>query len=165
MRSVTRLAVLMVLVLGVSQPAWAARTRFHEAAESPVYKEKMGGMIGRGVINVATFFVDLMVHTVNETKAGPPFIGTLTGLASGAGCSVLRFGSGAVDVLMFWVPGFNGFAVSDSYVNCVGEPAMAATTSMPAGESSGFHAYEPMSEPMPSAAAQPSEEPKRTWKK
>ena len=164
MKSWARMAVFLTLVLGVSQPAWAVRTRFHVAAESPAYKEKMGGMIGRGVINVATFFVDLMVHTVNETKAGPPLIGTLTGFASGVGCSALRLSSGAVDVLTFWVPGFNGFAVSDSYQNCLAEPSMSAAAPMPATDTGSFNSYESTPESMPSAPA-PSEAPKRTWKK
>ena len=110
--------VLAVGVLFTAQPAWAARTRVHEAAESPRYGTKAGGMLGRGALNVVTSFVDVIVNIVNETKAGPPFVGTLTGVAKGTGCGVLRLGSGAVDLVTFWVPGFNGFPVSDSYENC-----------------------------------------------
>ena len=104
----------------MAQPAWAVRTRAHEAAESPQYGRKAGGMIGRGLINLSTCFVDLLVNTVNETKSGPPLVGTLVGVAKGAGCTTLRALSGAVDVTTFWVPGFNGFPVSDSYDNCMG---------------------------------------------
>lgn len=111
------LGLAMVLVMTPS--AWAARTAVHDAAESPEYGRKFGGMIGRGIVNVATSFVDVLVNVVNDTKAGPPFVGTLTGLAKGAGCGVLRLGSGAVDLVTFWVPGFNGFPVSDSYDNCL----------------------------------------------
>lgn len=88
-------------------------------AESEQYGPKTGGMLGRGVVNVATCFVDLIVQTVDGTKSGPPFLGTMAGLGGGLGCSALRVSSGALDVATFWVPGFNGFPVSKSYQNCL----------------------------------------------
>ncbi len=90
-----------------------------QAANSPVYGTKAGGMLGRGLLNAVTCFVDVVVHTVEGTKEGPPLVGTLTGLGSGIGCTVLRAGSGVLDILTFWVPGFNGFPVSRSYSNCL----------------------------------------------
>ena len=123
----------------MAQPAWAARTRAHEAAESMQYGRKAGGMIGRGIINLGTCFVDLLVNTVNETKNGPPVVGTLVGVAKGAGCTTLRALSGAVDVTTFWVPGFNGFPVSDSYDNCMG-PTQAAQPAMMSPGSDSFGA-------------------------
>ena len=90
-----------------------------QAAKSPVYGTKVGGMLGRGLLNVATCFVDVIVHTVEGTKQGPPVVGSLTGLGSGIGCTALRVTSGALDVVTFWVPGFNGFPVSRSYSNCI----------------------------------------------
>jgi len=97
----------------------AARDNVWAAANSEVYGTKAGGMLGRGLINIATCFVDVLVHTVEGTKEGPPFVGTLTGLGSGIGCTALRVTSGALDVVTFWVPGFNGFPVSRSYSNCM----------------------------------------------
>lgn len=112
-----------VLAVGLSclmmGPAWAARTPLHEAAESPEYGRKFGGMIGRGLLNASTCFMDLLVNLVTETKNGPPLVGTLVGIGQGSGCTVLRALSGVVDVATFWVPGFNGFPVSDSYENCL----------------------------------------------
>jgi len=96
------------------------------------------------------------VNVVNETNAGPPFVGTLTGVAKGAGCGVLRLGSGAVDLVTFWVPGFNGFPVSDSYENC-----LAMTTTAPGGASgypSQIPTYIPTEEP---GAAQAPASPKK----
>lgn len=90
-----------------------------EMAKSESYGEKAGGMLGRGLINVATSPVDLVVQTVNKTKEGPPFVGTLSGLGSGLGCTALRVSSGIVDVALSWVPGFNGFPVARSYDNCI----------------------------------------------
>lgn len=169
MRRMTGVVALSLLLGG--QPAWAARTVVHEAAESQEYGRKFGGMIGRGALNVLTSFVDVLVNTVNETKAGPPFVGTLTGLARGTGCGVLRLGSGAVDLVTFWVPGFNGFPVSDSYENCLATDRASALrpevptdgqasllAAMPAAASLGAQA--------PPTAQAPSEEtPKKRWQK
>jgi len=91
----------------------------YEAANSPVYGTKVGGMLGRGLLNAVTCFVDVIVHVVEGTKQGPPLVGTLTGLGSGIGCTALRATSGVLDIATFWVPGFNGFPVSRSYSNCL----------------------------------------------
>lgn len=155
------------------QPAWAARTGAHEAAESPEYGRKFGGMIGRGVINAATCFVDVLVNVVNETKAGPPLVGTVTGAAKGLVCGTLRLGSGAVDVLTFWVPGFNGFPVSDSYDDCLAasrssarrsSESQEATTSPESPQTTATWDV-PTAEP--GAAQAPAQAPSspRSWKK
>jgi hypothetical protein len=65
----------------------------------------------------------------------------LTGVAKGAGCGVLRLGSGIVDVATFWVPGFNGLPVSDSYDNCL---AVGASSGQKMG-------WMPPPEPFPAA--------------
>ena len=142
------ICTVAVLVMLVSQPVWAARTQVHEAAESQQYGRKFGGMIGRGLLNAATCFVDVIVNVVNETKSGPPVVGTLTGIAKGAGCGVLRLGSGAIDVTTFWVPGFNGFPVCKSYANCIscGQQAAPLQQAPPA--------YQPP--PAPTYAAPPA---------
>jgi len=98
-----------------------------EMAESDSYKEKAGGMFGRGLINAATSPVDIFVQTVNRSKDGPPLVGTLTGMAAGLGCTALRASSGIVDIGLFWVPGFNGFPISRSYDNCLEEPSTVET--------------------------------------
>ena len=101
-----------------------------EMAKSDSYKEKTGGMLGRGLVNVATSPVDIVVQTVDKTKTGAPLIGTLTGMAGGLGCTALRASSGIVDVALFWVPGFNGFPVNRSYDDCLEETS--AVTPAPA---------------------------------
>ena len=158
--------VAFVLLVG-SQPAWAARLQVHEAAESQEYGRKFGGMIGRGALNAVTCFVDPIVNIVNETKAGPPVVGTLTGVAKGLGCGVLRLGSGAVDLVTFWVPGFNGFPVSDTYENCfASRGASASTDTLPPGygRSSSMSAPPPEPAPTPVEPEQPPA-PKRRWTK
>jgi len=157
MKRLTGLGMVVGALLMLQSPAWAARTKVHEAAESQQYGRKFGGMIGRGLLNAATCFVDVIVNIVNETKDGPPFVGTVTGVAKGASCGVLRLGSGAVDLVTFWVPGFNGFPVSDSYEDCLAagtsaEIPMSGETLEGATEIPGH---------VPSEPAQP----KKTWKK
>ena len=167
-RAFLGMALVVMMVVSV-QPAWAVRTQVHEAAESQQYGRKFGGMIGRGALNVVTSFVDVIVNIVNDTKAGPPLVGTLTGVAKGVGCGVLRLGSGAVDIVTFWVPGFNGFPVSDSYENCFasGEFAASAPAMAPLAEPASSWEV-PTTEP---GAAQPPARPptpkpaKKTWTK
>ena len=165
-----RIAWLVVGLLMVStQPAWAARTKAHEAAESQEYGRKFGGMIGRGALNVVTSPVDVIVNIVNDTKAGPPLVGTLSGLGKGLGCGVLRLGSGAVDLVTFWVPGFNGFPVSDSYDNCMAPSSSTGVVEepMPAGYSEPTATMPvPTAEPSPARApTSASARPKRHWTK
>ncbi len=163
-------------LLVCAHPAWAARTQVHEAAESQEYGRKFGGMIGRGALNVVTSPVDLIVDVVNDTKSGPPLVGTLTGLGKGLGCGVLRLGSGAVDLVTFWVPGFNGIPVSDSYENCFASVGgSTAKLEEPIAASQPVATWEvPTTEPgaaQPPAQAAESQpipaRPKRssTWKK
>ncbi|MBI2884700.1 MAG: exosortase system-associated protein, TIGR04073 family [Candidatus Omnitrophica bacterium] len=133
MKNFKTLVVAAALALVGAQTSFAARTSAHAAAESPEYSRKTAGMLGRGLINVTTCFVDLLVNIANETKNGPPLVGTLVGVGKGAGCTVLRALSGGVDIVTFWVPGFNGIPVSDSYDNCVSgtSAGQAATWSAP----------------------------------
>jgi putative exosortase-associated protein (TIGR04073 family) len=109
---------LVLMGLLMTQTAYAEENVW-EMANSPKYGTKVGGMLGRGLINVATCFMDLIVQTVEGTQDGPPFVGTMTGLGGGLGCSALRVTSGALDVLTFWVPDFNGIPVGRSYSNCL----------------------------------------------
>lgn len=169
-KSVRTLAFTCSLILALSSPAWAMRTRVHEAAESPQYKRKFGGMLGRGLLNGVTCFVDPIVNIVNETRNGPPLVGTLTGVGKGLGCGVLRLGSGVIDVGTFWVPGFNGFPVSDSYENCLAGSDASSSGSMldhqPSSvyvtpqSSSGYAEPEPVARP---SSPEPAAE--HNWKK
>ena len=127
-----------------------------EMAQSDTYKEKTGGMLGRGLLNVATSPVDIFVQTVNKTKTDAPLIGTLTGMAGGLGCTALRASSGIVDVALFWVPGFNGFPVNRSYDNCleeteapvVQEPVAAPVVSQSVAQEPLVTVAEPVSAPV-----------------
>ena len=113
-----RFLILTAVLLLVAMPL-ASAADVWQMAESDRYGQKVGGMLGRGLLNCVTCFVDILVQTVEGTKKGPPLLGTLTGLGGGIGCTSLRALSGALDVATFWVPGFNGFPVNKSYANCL----------------------------------------------
>lgn len=119
-----KFTALVTLLMIVAAPAIYADNVW-DMANSDSYGRKAGGMFGRGLLNAATCFLDIIVQTVDKTKDGPPVVGTLTGLGSGAACTVLRAGSGIVDVASFWVPSFNGIPVSRSYHNCIESEAAA----------------------------------------
>ncbi len=136
------LLLALISLFSFSHIAFADETVW-QLAKSPDYGKKVGGMLGRGLVNAATCFVDLVVQTVNGTKDGPPFVGTLTGLGGGLACTALRATSGVLDVATFWVPGFNGIPVSKSYNNCLemeeettnyAPPAEAPVQEAPAAE-------------------------------
>ncbi len=172
-----RIGIVTVALMFIAQPAWAARLRVHEMAESQQYGQKAGGMLGRGLLNAVTCFVDPIVNVVNETKAGPPLVGTLTGVAKGVSCGVLRLGSGALDVVTFWVPGFNGFPVSDSYENCLGvrgssaaqvsEAAAMPSYSLPASTPATVDVptTEPGAAQAPATTPSESHKASKRWKK
>lgn len=133
-----------------------------KAAQSDVYGTKLGGMLGRGLLNAVTCFVDVIVHTVEGTKEGPPIVGSLTGLGSGIACTALRATSGALDLATFWVPGFNGFPVSRSYSNCLEmqedeklEEAAPAPSETPQAEPAPVF-EEPVPAPSPEQFAKPA---------
>ena len=104
-----------------------------EMADSPKYGEKAGGMLGRGILNAATCFVDLPAQTVKGAQE-KQFLGAVGGIATGATCTVLRAASGVIDVAGFWIPGFNGLPVSRNYDNCLdfGAKPQTATYTPPA---------------------------------
>lgn len=135
MKKAMLFAILAALLLA---PCAFAEDSVWESAKSDQYGKKAGGMLGRGLVNAATCFVDLIVQTVHGTQDGPPFVGTLTGLGGGLGCTALRATSGVLDIVTFWVPGFNGIPVSRSYSNCLEEEeeGPAASQAVPSSSSS-----------------------------
>lgn len=105
-----------------------------QMAQSKSYGRKAGGMLGRGLLNVVTCFVDIPVQTVKGThETKPEFVGAVGGFAKGTVCTIVRAASGVIDVATFWVPGFNGLPVSRSYENCFATEttAPAATAYVP----------------------------------
>ncbi|MSR78426.1 MAG: hypothetical protein EXS63_09445 [Candidatus Omnitrophica bacterium] len=123
--------LFLIVALSVLSPIARAAETVWDMAESDQYGKKVGGQLGRGLLNVATCFVDVISQTVDGTKHGTPFVGTLTGLGGGIACTALRVTSGALDVATFWVPGFNGIPVSRKYTNCLDFGTEAAPQEVP----------------------------------
>src|SRR4051812_46589796 len=94
----TALLLAFIMIFASIPMASAASEDIWTLAKSDQYNKKLGGMLGRGLVNAATCFVDIIVQTVNGTKEGPPFVGTLTGLGGGIACTALRATSGVLDV-------------------------------------------------------------------
>lgn len=143
------LALFLVLCMVLTaSPAFAESV--WDLANSQQYGRKAAGMFGRGLLNVVTSPLDLVVQTVEHTKEGPPLFGTLTGLASGLGCTAIRASSGLLDVATFWAPNWNGFQVSRSYHNCLEsnypgvdqyQGMQSQTNFQPAGQAPAAPAY------------------------
>ena len=99
-----------------------------DMADSPQYGEKAGGMLGRGLLNVVSCPVDIPVQMVNGAKKNKPeFVGAVSGLATGALCTIMRAGSGIIDVATFWIPNFHGLPVSRGYDNCFAVQSTSTT--------------------------------------
>jgi putative exosortase-associated protein (TIGR04073 family) len=149
--------ILCTLIL---TPYVFAQDTVWDMAESDEYGKKFTGMLGRGLLNVTTCFVDVIVQTVRGTQDGPPFVGTLTGLGGGIACTALRVSSGALDIGTFWVPGFNGIPVSRSYSNCLEfeEEAIEPTPAPAPAPTFAPVAPAPQAAPVAAPAASPEEE-------
>lgn len=140
----------LLLIFAILMPPVVHAEDIWTMAESDQYGRKAGGMFVRGIINAATCWVDLLAQAVDKSKSGPPFFGTLQGIATGAGCTVLRAASGVVDVAGFWVPGFNGFPVCKSYLDCVNcAPKMEPVPVMEAPQPVMMEAPAPVQEESP----------------
>ena len=103
--------VLTIALMAVAPYAMAGDTLVR-GATSDHYLTKAPSMLFRGLHNVAFGWAELIVQPINHSKNAPLVIGTLTGLAMGPVMAVARTGSGVVDVLTFWVPGFHGWPMS-----------------------------------------------------
>lgn len=136
-----RIALVVALIALLFVPQTAQADNVWDMAKSDEYGRKAGGMLGRGFLNVGSCFVDLIVQTVEKTQQGPPVVGTLTGIGGGAACTILRAGSGIVDVATFWIPDFNGVPVSRSYSNCIETDEVPSQT-MPAYQSQAMPSYD-----------------------
>ncbi|MBI3306604.1 MAG: hypothetical protein HYZ84_02190 [Candidatus Omnitrophica bacterium] len=136
MKKISLLMFLLLSILLCSSYGYADDDVW-TMAKSDKYGTKFQGMLGRGLLNIATCFVDLIQHTVEGTQEGPPFVGTLTGLGSGLGCTALRVSSGALDVVTSWVPGFNGFPVAKSYSDCLEQDEATSPVSESVASSGG----------------------------
>lgn len=128
----TRLfSVLIIFAFFIHTPYCLAEKTIWDLAESDKYSEKIGGMLGRGSINILTSPMDLVSQTINETEKGPLVGGTLIGIGKGVGYALIRIGSGVLDIASFWIPNFNGLGVRPIYKDCPDTVSACRKTSSP----------------------------------
>jgi len=67
--------------------------------------EKMGKKLGRGLVNVATGWIELPKNIYDTSvETNNPLMGLTYGLVKGVGMTVVRTGAGAYDVVTFLFP-------------------------------------------------------------
>lgn len=71
---------------------------------SPVYAQDMGHKAGRGLVNVATGWLELPKTIHDGSQEENPVVGVTTGIFKGVGKAVLRTLVGAYEVVTFPVP-------------------------------------------------------------
>ena len=72
-----KITALVMLLCIVGLPFLRAESEdVWSMAQSDQYGKKATGQLGRGVLNVATCFVDVITQTVDGTQHGTPFVGT-----------------------------------------------------------------------------------------
>jgi putative exosortase-associated protein (TIGR04073 family) len=95
----TRIAVVSILVLCIAAVALPAF-----AQEGSVI-EKMGKKLGRGIVNIATGWVELPKNIYDTSvDTNNPLMGITYGTLKGLGMTVVRTGAGAFDTVTFLFP-------------------------------------------------------------
>ncbi len=84
-------ATVMVAIAGVVMAA-------------PAYAQDMGHKAGRGLVNVATGWLELPKTIHDGAQEENPVVGVTTGIFKGVGKAVLRTLVGAYEVVTFPVP-------------------------------------------------------------
>jgi len=88
------LCVIFVIFMNVASPCFA---------QGDVI-EKMGKKLGRGIVNVATGWIELPKNIYDTSVESNPFIGITFGMIKGVGMTVIRTGAGVYDVATFLLP-------------------------------------------------------------
>jgi putative exosortase-associated protein (TIGR04073 family) len=92
----TFMILLVLCIAAVALPAFAQ--------EGSVI-EKMGKKLGRGIVNVATGWVELPMNIYDTSvETNNPLMGMTYGTLKGIGMTVVRTGAGAYDVVTFLFP-------------------------------------------------------------
>jgi len=66
--------------------------------------EKMGRKLGRGIVNMATGWIEIPKTIYDVSVETNPFTGVTYGALKGAGMTVVRTGAGVYDVVTFLFP-------------------------------------------------------------
>lgn len=66
--------------------------------------EKMGKKLGRGIVNIATGWVEIPRNIYDVSVETNPFTGITYGALKGAGLTIVRTGAGVYDIATFLFP-------------------------------------------------------------
>jgi putative exosortase-associated protein (TIGR04073 family) len=99
MKKNARIAIAAIAILCVAAIALPA------FAQEGSVVERMGKKLGRGIVNVATGWVELPKNIYDTSvETNNPLMGMTYGTLKGVGMTVVRTGAGAYDVATFLFP-------------------------------------------------------------
>ncbi len=94
-------------------PAAMLNQQIEHGADSHNYFAKAPSQLFRGLHNVAFGWSNILTDLFQ-----PPIgLGTAMAPLTGPATAITRTLSGAIDLVTFWVPGFNGFSITDGEKN------------------------------------------------
>ena len=115
MKKVLALALVLTFAIGTAplfaaektyNPAQMLDNKIDEGVASDRYIAKAPSQLLRGTHNVVFGWSDI----VSDLFQPPIGIGTALSPLTGPVTAIARTGSGLVDILTFWIPGFHGWA-------------------------------------------------------
>ena len=93
---ITAICLLILCIAAVALPA---------LAQEGSTIEKMGKKLGRGIVNIATGWVELPKNIYDTSvETNNPLLGITYGTLKGLGMTVVRTGAGAYDTITFLFP-------------------------------------------------------------
>ena len=91
-----------------------ARLPVIDADEIP-YRSKPINKLDRGIINSATFWLEIPAEVAKVSKEQDPLMGVTVGVVHGLVTSVVRAGSAVFDTVTFFVPPFDKPVMKPEY--------------------------------------------------
>lgn len=79
------------------------------------YKQKAINKLDRGVVNAATFWLEIPAEVAKVSNEENPLMGVTVGTVHGLFASVVRAGSAAFDTVTFFIPPFDKPIVKPEY--------------------------------------------------
>jgi putative exosortase-associated protein (TIGR04073 family) len=79
------------------------------------YKTKAINKLDRGIVNGATFWMEIPAEAAKVSNEQDPLMGVTVGVAHGVFASVVRAGSAVFDTVTFFIPPFDKPVVKPEY--------------------------------------------------
>ena len=84
-------------------------------ADKIPYRTKAINKLDRGIVNTATFWLEVPAEVAKVSKEQDPFMGATVGLVHGLITSVVRAGTAAFDTVTFFVPPYDKPVMKPEY--------------------------------------------------